>query len=102
MLTGAEALPFLTLSGLPRDTLAHIWSLADVTQTGQLTLDTFAVCLQLVYLARQGTQLPPTLPPAWVPPALRGRTGAVPGTAPRTPSYPSTHTQRNKQTSREA
>lgn len=76
-ITGEEAVPFLTRSGLDEDTLAQIWDLADVNSEGHLTSDTFAVALYLIQQQRQRTDgssaLPAKLPANLVPPSLRSK-----------------------------
>lgn len=92
-ITGEEAVPFLTRSGLDEDTLAQIWDLADVNSEGHLTSDTFAVALYLIQQQRQRTDgtsgLPAKLPANLVPPSLRskaaGTTSPPPAVAPTPP-----------------
>ncbi|KIH90741.1 ef hand domain containing protein [Sporothrix brasiliensis 5110] len=91
-ITGEEAVPFLTRSGLDEDTLAQIWDLADVNSEGHLTSDTFAVALYLIQQQRQRTDgtsaLPAKLPPNLVPPSLRSKVGTAspaPAVAPPPP-----------------
>ncbi|KAM6487716.1 endocytic protein [Trichoderma sp. SZMC 28011] len=80
-ITGEEAVPFLSQSNLPEDTLAQIWDLADFGSQGRLTRDGFAVAMYLIRQQRsnRGTPLPSTLPTALVPPHLR--TQSRPATA---------------------
>ncbi|KAM0255983.1 hypothetical protein ACHAQJ_005287 [Trichoderma viride] len=72
-ITGEEAVPFLSQSNLPEDTLAQIWDLADFGSQGRLTRDGFAVAMYLIRQQRsnRGTPLPSTLPTSLIPPHLR-------------------------------
>ena len=76
-ITGEEAVPFLTRSGLKEDQLAQVWDLADVNSEGHLTSDTFAVALYLIQQQRQradgSSALPAKLPANLVPPSLRSK-----------------------------
>ncbi|KAI0385465.1 hypothetical protein F5Y04DRAFT_186234 [Hypomontagnella monticulosa] len=74
-ITGEEAVPFLSQSGLPEDALAQIWDLADINSEGRLTKDTFAVAMYLIRQQRSRRELPlPTsLPPNLIPPSLRNQ-----------------------------
>ncbi|KAH6610289.1 hypothetical protein Trco_000309 [Trichoderma cornu-damae] len=72
-ITGEEAVPFLSQSNLPEDTLAQIWDLADFGSQGRLTRDGFAVAMYLIRQQRsnRATPLPGTLPTNLIPPHLR-------------------------------
>ncbi|PTB67576.1 hypothetical protein BBK36DRAFT_3584 [Trichoderma citrinoviride] len=72
-ITGEEAAPFLSQSGLPEDTLAQIWDLADFHSQGQLTREGFAIAMYLIRQQRSNRNLPlpATLPPNLIPPSLR-------------------------------
>ncbi|KAI9158533.1 carboxypeptidase [Paramyrothecium foliicola] len=72
-LTGEEAVPFLSKSELPEDTLAQIWDYADFHSQGTLTREGFAVAMYLIRQLRnsRSTTLPSTLPPNLVPPSVR-------------------------------
>lgn len=72
VLEGQAAVPFFMQSGLNETTLAHVWDLSDVTQSGSLTRDEFAVAMHLINLKITGSDLPSELPPSLVPPSLRG------------------------------
>ena len=68
---GAAGAAFLSRSGLPRDTLRAIWSLADREERGKLNMDEFFVALRLVAHAQAGqgpsvqiTAVPPSQLPA--------------------------------------
>ncbi|KAF7544329.1 hypothetical protein G7Z17_g10050 [Cylindrodendrum hubeiense] len=72
-ITGEEAVPFLSQSSLPEDTLAQIWDLSDTNSQGHLTRDQFAVAMYLIRQQRGGRSvpLPSTLPLNLIPPSLR-------------------------------
>lgn len=72
VLEGQAAVPFFMQSGLSEATLAHIWDLSDVTQSGSLSRDEFAVAMHLINLKITGSDLPQELPASLVPPNLRG------------------------------
>lgn len=75
-ITGEEAVPFLSQSGLSEDALAQIWDLADINSEGRLNRDTFAVAMYLIRqqrIKRDGSALPTTLPPNLIPPSLRSQ-----------------------------
>ncbi|CAK7270930.1 hypothetical protein SEPCBS57363_004353 [Sporothrix epigloea] len=80
-ITGEEAVPFLTRSGLNEDQLAQVWDLADVNSEGYLTSDTFAVALYLIQQQRQradgSSALPSKLPANLIPPSLRSKVPAA-------------------------
>lgn len=79
-ITGEEAVPFFSQSGLSEAILANIWDLADIRSEGYLNRDEFSVAMYLIRQQRskQG-DLPQTLPPNLMPPSLRGQ--ARPSTA---------------------
>lgn len=72
VLEGQAAVPFFMQSGLNEVTLAHIWDLSDITQSGSLSKDEFAVAMHLINLKITGSDLPQELPSSLVPPSLRG------------------------------
>lgn len=55
-------------SGLPQQTLAHIWNLCDFDQSGKLNADQFSLAMWLVSNALKGIQPPTILAPEMVPP----------------------------------
>ena len=57
-ITRAQAAPLFDKSGLPEETLAEIWALADVTQDGLLNLPEFRTAMHLATTAAQGAPLP--------------------------------------------
>lgn len=73
VVTGEQAVRFFSDSGLPEDTLASVWDLADINSEGQLTKDEFAVAMYLIRQQRMpnAAPLPAFLPPALVPPTMR-------------------------------
>ncbi|KAI1767023.1 hypothetical protein GGR53DRAFT_527719 [Hypoxylon sp. FL1150] len=74
-ITGEEAVPFLSQSGLPEDALAQIWDLADINSEGRLNRDMFAVAMYLIrqQRSRRDIPLPASLPPNLIPPSLRNQ-----------------------------
>ncbi|KAI1381600.1 hypothetical protein F4677DRAFT_403559 [Hypoxylon crocopeplum] len=83
-ITGEEAVPFLSQSGLPEDALAQIWDLADINSEGRLNRDMFAVAMYLIrqQRSRRDIPLPTSLPPSLIPPSLRNQPRAPPGPSP--------------------
>lgn len=73
IINGEQAVRFFSDSGLPEDTLASVWDLADINSEGQLTKDEFAVAMYLIRQQRMpnAAPLPAFLPPALVPPSMR-------------------------------
>ena len=88
-ITGDQAVEFFSNSRLPEETLAQIWDLADINSEGQLNKDEFAVAMYLIRQQRGRQEgrgaLPPTLPPALVPPSLRRQ--QMPPSQPTAPSF---------------
>lgn len=74
-ITGEEAVPFFSQSNLPEDSLAQIWDLSDVSSTGHLSRDEFAVAMYLIRQLRgnRSGALPTTLPQNLIPPSMRNR-----------------------------
>ncbi|KAG0000479.1 hypothetical protein BGZ80_004531 [Entomortierella chlamydospora] len=71
---GEEAGKFFLNSRLPETVLAQIWDLADITGSGSLSKDEFAVAMLLINRKNAtGAPIPKTLPPSLVPPSLRNR-----------------------------
>lgn len=71
--TGEEAVPFFSNSKLSEEVLAQIWDLADISKSGQLNRDEFAIAMYLIVQQRSnpGVPLPDTLPLNLVPPSMR-------------------------------
>lgn len=62
LIAGMRAVTFFGKSGLPRATLKRIWSLADVTRDGKLSLSEFRVAVHMVTSVRTGCLDVATLP----------------------------------------
>ncbi|KAF9147331.1 hypothetical protein BG015_011044 [Linnemannia schmuckeri] len=64
-------------SRLPESVLAEIWDLSDITKTGSLSKDEFAVAMLLINRKNaSNAPIPKTLPMSLVPPSLRNRVTA--------------------------
>ncbi|CAH0478315.1 unnamed protein product [Peronospora belbahrii] len=62
-LMGPEAVALFQLSGLDRNILRDIWSMADVTQDSKLSIQEFYVAMHLIVcLSKRGLPMPPTFP----------------------------------------
>lgn len=72
---GSVVVPFFLQSGLDESTLAHVWDLTDMNQSGTLTRDEFAVAMHLINDRISGKELPQDLPASLVPPSMRSQTG---------------------------
>lgn len=87
LITGDQAVAFLSNSRLPEDTLAQIWDLADINCEGFLNKEEFAVAMFLIRQQRNNKDgrdsLPQTLPSNLVPPSMRQQQAA-----PAQPSFP--------------
>ncbi|KAF9193250.1 hypothetical protein BGZ50_007648 [Haplosporangium sp. Z 11] len=71
---GEEAGRFFMNSRLPEAVLAQIWDLADITGSGNLSKDEFAVAMLLINRKNAtNAPIPKTLPMSLVPPSLRHR-----------------------------
>ncbi|KAF9919408.1 hypothetical protein BX616_000019 [Lobosporangium transversale] len=71
---GEEASKFFLNSRLPESVLAQIWDLSDITGSGRLSKDEFAVAMLLINRKNTtGAPIPKTLPLSLVPPSLRHR-----------------------------
>ncbi|KAG0252355.1 hypothetical protein DFQ27_008138 [Actinomortierella ambigua] len=96
-LGGEEASKFFMNSRLPESVLAQIWDLADITKSGSLSKDEFAVAMYLINRKNAiGTPVPKVLPPTLIPPSLRTRAMLTSGfTEPlRSMNTGSSHTRR--------
>lgn len=71
--SGGDCKHVLMASGLDKNTLRHLWNLADVDQDGSLDADEFAVAKFLIDSLQNGmiTSLPENLPDRLVPPSKR-------------------------------
>ncbi|KAK9839793.1 hypothetical protein WJX81_002232 [Elliptochloris bilobata] len=58
-LTGGDAVKFFERSGLPRDTLAKVWSLADSARRGFLDVRSFSKAMDLIAIAQQTGDVSP-------------------------------------------
>ncbi|KIK11197.1 hypothetical protein PISMIDRAFT_19734, partial [Pisolithus microcarpus 441] len=70
-ISGQTALEVFGQSGLDRNDLAKIWSLADADNRGKLNLAEFHVAMGLIYRRLNGSEIPDELPPELVPPSSR-------------------------------
>ncbi|KAG0285516.1 hypothetical protein BGZ96_010255 [Linnemannia gamsii] len=71
---GEMAVPFFMESKQPEAVLAQIWDLANITKSGHLSKDEFAVAMHLIYRNNNSSgnvQIPATLPISLIPPSLR-------------------------------
>ncbi|KAG9297809.1 hypothetical protein G9A89_000114 [Geosiphon pyriformis] len=70
-ITVDEAAKFFIDSKLPSSVLAQIWDLSDITESGRLTSEEFAVAMHLIRKKSTGGVLPATLPLSLIPPSMR-------------------------------
>ncbi|KIN98721.1 hypothetical protein M404DRAFT_31043, partial [Pisolithus tinctorius Marx 270] len=70
-ISGQTALEVFGQSGLDRNDLAKIWSLADADNRGKLNLAEFHVAMGIIYRRLNGSEIPDELPPELVPPSSR-------------------------------
>lgn len=70
-ISGETAIEIMGQSGLNRQDLERIWTLADPHNRGRLNMDEFAVAMHLIYRALNGYPVPSRLPPELVPPSTR-------------------------------
>jgi len=70
-ISGSTALDVFGKSGLDKNDLAKIWSLADGDNRGKLNLPEFYVAMGLIYRRLNGNEVPDILPPELVPPSHR-------------------------------
>ncbi|KIJ10660.1 hypothetical protein PAXINDRAFT_172093 [Paxillus involutus ATCC 200175] len=68
---GETALEVFGQSGLDRNDLARIWTLADADNRGKLNLAEFHVAMGLIYRTLRGNDIPDELPHELVPPSSR-------------------------------
>ncbi|KAA8913511.1 actin cytoskeleton-regulatory complex protein pan1 [Sphaerosporella brunnea] len=74
---GDVAIEVFGQSGLPKDDLMRIWTLADPGNRGKLDKDEFAVAMHLIYRKLNGHDIPTRLPPELVPPSTKKLTDSV-------------------------
>ncbi|KAF4044818.1 Cytoskeletal-regulatory complex EF hand [Phytophthora infestans] len=78
-LMGPEAVALFQMSGLDRNVLRDIWSMADVTQDSKLSVQEFYVAMHLIVcVSKRGLPMPSTLPRELGETAF-GSSAAVPG-----------------------
>ncbi|KAJ1855998.1 hypothetical protein LPJ76_002865 [Coemansia sp. RSA 638] len=70
-LTGDVPVNFFLKSKLPESDLSRVWDLADITRSGKLSKDEFAVAMHLINAQLAGARIPDKLPPTLVPPSMR-------------------------------
>ncbi|QRW00930.1 actin cytoskeleton-regulatory complex protein pan1 [Ceratobasidium sp. AG-Ba] len=70
-ISGQMALEVFGQSGLPREDLAKIWTLADADNRGKLNLAEFHVAMGLIFRRLNGNEVPDILPPELVPASAR-------------------------------
>ncbi|KAG7833229.1 hypothetical protein KL943_004094 [Ogataea angusta] len=68
---GSTAITVFGKSGLNRQELEKIWTLADSGNRGKLNKDEFAVAMHLIYRRLNGFDIPEVLPPELVPPSSK-------------------------------
>lgn len=68
---GDTAIEIMGQSGLNRQDLERVWTLADPHNRGRLNMDEFAVAMHLIYRNLNGYPIPNRLPPELVPPSTR-------------------------------
>lgn len=69
---GDVAIEVFGQSGLEKNDMERVWTLADHGNKGRLNIDEFAVAMHLIYRKLNGYPLPAQLPPELVPPSTRG------------------------------
>jgi len=69
--SGGQIMNVMLQSGLQRETLKAIWTLADIDSDGKMDHEEFALCMFLIDHVNKGLKLPPTLPMRMVPPGKR-------------------------------
>lgn len=68
---GDQAIEIFGQSGLEKNDLERVWTLADHGNKGRLNMDEFAVAMHLIYRKLNGYPLPAQLPPELTPPSTR-------------------------------
>jgi len=69
--SGTQVKQIMMKSGLSSAVLASVWNLADITQSGKLDADEFALCMWLIQYVKDGNKLPSALTINMVPPKHR-------------------------------
>ncbi|KAG2139113.1 uncharacterized protein EDB93DRAFT_707815 [Suillus bovinus] len=70
-ISGQTALEVFGQSGIEKNELARIWTLADADNRGKLNLAEFHVAMGLIYRKLNGNDIPDELPPELIPPSSR-------------------------------
>ncbi|KAK7607045.1 hypothetical protein BKA81DRAFT_365520 [Phyllosticta paracitricarpa] len=76
-ITGEQAIEIFGQSGLDKQDLEKIWTLADSNDRGRLNMDEFAVAMHLIYRRLNGYPVPNRLPPELVPPSTRNLNDSI-------------------------
>ncbi|KAL4813195.1 hypothetical protein BDW67DRAFT_109731 [Aspergillus spinulosporus] len=74
---GDTAIEIMGQSGLARNDLEAIWTLADPHNRGRLNMDEFAVAMHLIYRKLNGYPVPNRLPPELIPPSTRNLNDSI-------------------------
>lgn len=74
---GDTAIEIMGQSGLNRNDLEAIWTLADPHNRGRLNMDEFAVAMHLIYRKLNGYPVPSRLPPELIPPSTRNLNDSI-------------------------
>lgn len=69
--SGAQVMPVMMKSGLQRETLSSVWTMADIDRDGKMDHEEFALCMYLIQMVKGGSKLPPSLPVNLIPPGKR-------------------------------
>ncbi|RLN57298.1 hypothetical protein BBJ28_00018905 [Nothophytophthora sp. Chile5] len=94
-LMGPEAVALFEMSGLDRNVLRNIWSMADVTQDSKLSIQEFYVAMHLIVcVSKRGLPMPPALPRDLAETAF-GVSNAVAGVPSHAEPTPSLSSSRN-------
>eukprot|EP00731_Ephydatia_muelleri_P017986 Em0011g26a len=76
IVSGEEVRGLFMASNVPQPVLFHIWNLCDITKSGKLNAEQFALAMFLLAEKVRGKDPPKELPPNFIPPSLR-HAGAV-------------------------
>lgn len=76
-IAGDQAIEIFGQSGLEKNDLERIWTLADHGNKGRLNMDEFAVAMHLIYRKLNGYPIPNQLPPELTPPSTRNFSAAI-------------------------
>nr|KAG5711748.1 hypothetical protein BaRGS_023512 [Batillaria attramentaria] len=78
LVTGPEIRETMAKSGLPNTVLAHVWTLCDISGSGKLNPEQFALSMHLIQQKMKGVELPAQLAPEMIPPSMRAQAGVDP------------------------